>query len=671
MPVHSKELDQKAINTIRFLAVDAVQKANSGHPGMPMGCAPIAYILYKKFMNHNPANPKWINRDRFILSAGHGSMLLYSMLHLCGYPVSMDELKNFRQWGSITPGHPESHITPGVETTTGPLGQGFANAVGMAMAQAFLSASFNKDNFKVLDHYIYGICSDGDLMEGVSHEAASLAGHLKLNKLIFFYDNNHISIDGSTSLSFSEDAGKRFEAYGWNVLHIEDGNDIEAIISSTEKAHRSDRPTLIVTRTTIGFGSPKKAGTADAHGSPLGEDEVKATKKNLSWPEDAHFLIPEDVADLFKDVVKEGKENENEWNILFAAYEQEYPEEAKKLKEAMAGNYGDEWKNKLPRFEDEGKSIATRSASGKILNAIASSLPTLIGGSADLTPSNNTFLNGYENFSAADYSGRNLRFGVREHAMASALNGMSAYGGVIPYAGTFLIFSDYMRPALRLGALSRLNPIYIFTHDSIGLGEDGPTHQPVEHLSALRAIPGLVVIRPADANETVYAWQAAIEHKGSPVALCLTRQNLPVLDQDKYPSAKGVLNGAYILKEYYSEPDIILMASGSEVSVALQAAEKLSSDIKVRVVSFPSWELFDRQPLEYRESVLPSSVKARVSIEAGVKHGWEKYLGDHGEAVSIEMFGHSAPAKIVFEKYGFTADNVAAAARKVFNKIGK
>lgn len=668
MSVVSKEFDELAINTIRFLAVDAVQKANSGHPGMPMGCAPIGYVLYAKYMNYNPSNPGWYNRDRFILSAGHGSMLLYSLLHLTEFEVSLDDLKNFRQFGSITPGHPEYHLTPGVETTTGPLGQGFANAVGMAIAQKHLSAIFNKDDIKIIDHYIYGICSDGDLMEGVSHEAASLAGHLKLGSLIFFYDDNEISIDGSTDLAFTEDVGKRFEAYNWHVQHIDDCNDIEAIENAINDAQKEVRPSIIVTRTHIGYGSPNKQDTAAAHGSPLGEEEVKLTKKNLGWSEDEKFFIPKEVQSFFDKMKRKSEEKEENWNKLFEEYRKKYPDDAKLFTDLKNEDYGGEWKSKLPVFKDEGKKIATRAGSGRVLNTIASSLPTLIGGSADLAPSNNTMLKDFPVFSSENYAGRNFHFGVREHGMASVLNGMALYGGVIPYGGTFLIFSDYLRPAIRLASLSGVRPIYVFTHDSIGLGEDGPTHQPVEHISSLRAIPKLVVIRPGDVNETTYAWKYAIEHKGSPVALILTRQGLPVLDQDKYPSAKNLLKGAYILKDS-DNPELILMASGSEVGVTLEAAEQIeTSGTKVRVVSFPSWELFEQQSSEYKESVLPVEVRARVSVEAGVKHGWEKYLGDYGEAVSIEKFGASAPVGIVMEKYGFTSDNIAATAKRVLEK---
>jgi transketolase len=677
MPIHSKQLDELAVNTIRFLSADGVQKANSGHPGMPMACAPIVYVLYSKYLKHNPANSKWLNRDRFVLSAGHGSMLLYSILHLCGYDLSLDELKNFRQWGSKTPGHPEFGLTAGVETTTGPLGQGFANAIGMAMARAFLSANFNQNDIKILDHYIYGICSDGDLMEGISHEAASLAGHLKLNKIIFFYDNNEISIDGKTSLSYSDDVQKRFEAYHWNVLRVNDVNNLDEIESAIQSAQKSDKPTLIITNTHIGYGSPNKQDTAGAHGSPLGEEEVKLSKKNLGWQYEETFFIPQEVKDIFKQVKARGGKQEVEWQKLFDDYKKKYPEKAKQFIEWMSegllsknGGMGDEWKSKLPLFEDDGKKLATRAASGKVIEAIAPAIQNLIGGSADLTPSNNTRAKIYEDYSSSNYKGRYIRYGVREHAMGSLMNGMALYGGVIPYGGTFFVFSDYLRPSIRLASISGVKPIYIFTHDSIGVGEDGPTHQPIEHMAALRCIPKVVVIRPADANETAYAWKYALEHKGSPVALLLTRQGLPILDQKKYPSAEGLLKGAYVLYESSDKPELILMASGSEVQHALKAAVELEKDnIKVRVVSFPSWELFEKQSEEYKGTVLPFSVKARVSIEAGVAQGWQKYTGSFGANISIEKYGASAPEKILMEKYGFTVENVCATAKRVIKGL--
>jgi transketolase len=664
----NNNIDQLSINTIRFLAVDAIQKANSGHPGMPMGCAPIGYILYDKYMKHNPANPNWVNRDRFILSAGHGSMLLYSLLHLTGYDLPMEQLQQFRQWESKTPGHPEYRLTPGVETTTGPLGQGFANAVGIALAEAHVAAIFNKDDIKIIDHHIYGICSDGDLMEGVSHEAASIAGHLGLGKIIFFYDNNSITIDGKTSLAFSEDIGKRFDAYNWHVQYIDDVNDFETLDNSVKIAQSvTNKPSLIITKTHIGFGSPHKQDTSEAHGSPLGVEEVKLTKKNLGWPEDKQFFIPGEVAEHFKEVGVKGKKVEEEWNKLFATYKTKYPEDAALFEKFMTGDFGDEWITQLPKFEDDGKKLATRSAGSKVINAIAKYLPNLIGGSADLNPSTNTYIKESGAINKGTYAGRNIHFGIREHGMTSILNGMALYGGIIPYGATFLVFSDYLRPALRLASLSRIKPILVFTHDSIGLGEDGPTHQPVEHLASLRAIPGLVVIRPADANETSYAWQAAIQHKGSLVTIILTRQGLPVIDQNKFPSASNLLKGAYILKEATGgKPELILMASGSEVSVTLKAAEALEAEgTKTRVVSFPSWELFEMQSDSYKESVLPSTVKARISVEAGIKQGWEKYIGDKGGSVSIETFGHSAPVEVIMDKYGFSAANISTVAKKI------
>jgi transketolase len=670
MPIVSDKVDQLAVNTIRFLSVDAVQKAKSGHPGMPMGTAPLAYVLYAKYMKHNPVNTKWYNRDRFLLSAGHGSMLLYSILHLCGYDIPLEELKKFRQLGSITAGHPEHTLAPGIETTTGPLGQGFANAVGMAIGAKHIAAMFNKDDIKIIDHFIYGICSDGDLMEGLSHEAASLAGHLRLNNIIFFYDNNQITIDGSTSLAFSDDTARRFEAYHWNVQHIKDVNNLNEIEENIQKAQKSDKPTLIITDTNIGYGSPNKQDTAEAHGSPLGEEEVKLTKKNLNWPEDEFFLIPDEVKEAFNEVKKKCEEAEREWNKLFESYKKNYSSEADLFLKIMGGDYGSEWEKHLPDFKDESKPMATRSASGKVINSIAQYLPGMIGGSADLGPSVNTYIKGGGDFNADNYAGRNIFFGVREHTMASILNGLGLYGGTIAFAGTFLIFSDYLRPAIRLGALSAVRPIYIFTHDSIGLGEDGPTHQPVEHLASLRAIPEVIIIRPSDATETAYAWQAAIKTKAVPVAIILTRQALPVIDRTKYPSADNLHKGAYILHDSNSKPDVIIMASGSEVHPALKAAELLEADnVKVRIVSFPSWQLFDMQSKAYQESVLPSSVLARVSVEAGVSLGWHKYLGTFGEAVSIETFGKSAPGGILMEKFGFTAENIAETARKVMKQL--
>ncbi|MEI7812441.1 MAG: transketolase [Ignavibacteria bacterium] len=665
-----KNPDNLCINTIRFLAVDGVQKANSGHPGMPMGCAPIAYMLYTKLMKHNPSNPKWFNRDRFVLSAGHGSMLLYSVLHLTGYNISMDDLKQFRQWGSLTPGHPESHLTPGVEATTGPLGQGIANSVGMAIAQEYLASKFNKDDIKLLDHYIYSIAGDGCLMEGISHEAASLAGHLKLGRIILFYDNNNITIDGNTSLAYSDDVPKRFEAYNWQVLFVSDVNDISQIEKAVAEAKRvTDKPAIIITNTHIGYGSPNRQDKSGAHGSPLGEDEVKLTKKNLGWPEDEKFYIPQEAADYFSRVKAKGEELEKEWKAIADKYAEEYPAEARMFLSVMNGEYGGEWKNNLPKFGADIKKMATRTASGNVINAIAPFLPGLIGGSADLAPSNNTYMKDYSAFTASDRGGRNFHFGVREHGMAGVLNGMAYYGGLIPFGGTFLVFSDYLRPSLRIGCLAALRPIYIFTHDSIGLGEDGPTHQAVEHLASLRAIPGLLVLRPADANETSVAWKAAIEHKGSPALLILTRQDLPVIDQEKYNSAEGLLKGAYILQDTDGKPDVILMASGSEVPLILKAADELAAQgVKARVVSFPSWELFEKQTQEYRNSVFPPEVKARVAVEAAVKTGWHKYAGNKGEIIGMDSYGASAPAGVLMEKYGFTVANVVDKAKLSMSK---
>ncbi len=666
-------IHQLSINTIRCLTIDAIQKANSGHPGMPMGCAPIAYMLYTKYMKHNPENPNWVNRDRFILSAGHGSMLLYSILHLCGYEITLDDIKNFRQWKSKTAGHPEYGLAPGVETTTGPLGQGFANAVGMAIAQEYLGSLFNKSDIKILNHFIYGICSDGDIMEGISHEAASLAGHYKLGRLIFFYDDNGITIDGKTSLTFSDNVEKRFFSYGWQVLHIDDVNDLDQIDIAVKTAQsEKKKPSLIITKTHIGYGSPNKQDTADSHGAPLGEEEVKLTKLQLGWEEVQQFYVPNEVYEHFKEIKKNSINNEQSWNDLFKNYEKKYPADAKIFLNFKSGKFGDDWVDELPQFTDYNEKVATREASGKILNSIAQKLPTLIGGSADLSGSNNTIIKENGVFSSENYSGRNFHFGIREHAMAGISNGMALYGGVIPYCGTFLIFSDYMRPSIRLAALMKLNPIYIFTHDSIGLGEDGPTHQPIEQLSSLRTVPGLIVIRPADANETVYAWKAALRQKGSPVALILTRQKIPVLDRTKLTPAEETEKGAYVILDCPVEPDVIIMASGSEVFHAVETFYVLQAEkINARVVSFPSWELFEMQTTEYKESVLPSSIKARVSIEAGVNQGWKKYIGEYGESISIEKFGSSAPYNILFKEYGFTLENIVANVHKVLNKIVK
>jgi len=664
-------LDQLCINTIRMLAVDAVQKANSGHPGMPMGTAPMAYLLWTRFLRINPANPKWPDRDRFVLSAGHGSMLLYSLLHLTGYDLPLEELKNFRQWDSKTPGHPESYLAPGVETTTGPLGQGFANGVGMAIAERFLAAHFNRPGHTIVNHYTYGIVSDGDLMEGISHEAASLAGHLKLGKLIYLYDDNRISIEGSTDLTFTEDRAARFVAYGWHVQQLDDGNDLEAITGAIRRAREeARRPSLIVIRTHIGYGSPNKQDKAAAHGEPLGIDEVRLTKENLGWPLEPTFIIPEEALARFRQVPQEGKKWEDEWKARFRSYEKAYSELAEEWKRAMIGELPSGWDKDIPAFPADAKGMATRVASGTVINAIAPNLPTLIGGSADLAPSTKTLINDVDDFKADHYGQRNMRFGVREHAMGGIISGMALHGGVIPYGATFLIFSDYMRPAIRLAAMMGLKVIYVFTHDSIGLGEDGPTHQPIEHLASLRAIPGLTVIRPADANETAEAWRFALEQKSGPIALALTRQNLPTLDRSTYAPADGLFRGAYILSDSGGKrPDVILIASGSEVHVALEAAERLrQKGTAARVVNMASWELFEVQPDAYRNKILPPEITARVAIETGVPQGWHRYVGDMGEVVGMNRFGASAPYKILCEKFGFTADHVVKKAVKLVEK---
>ena len=666
MNLTQTEIEQLGINTIRTLAIDAIQKANSGHPGMPMGCAPIAYLLYTKIMKHNPSNPKWFNRDRFVLSAGHGSMLLYSILHLTGYGISLDDIKNFRQWGSITPGHPEFGMTPGVETTTGPLGQGFANAVGMAAAQKYLQAKFNKENYELINNKIYVIAGDGCLMEGISHEAASFAGHNKLDSIIVFYDNNKITIDGSTSLACSDDVQKRFESYGWYAQKVEDVNNLAELEKAVKNAQSSKgKPSIIITSTHIGFGSPNKQDKESAHGSPLGEEEVKLTKRNLGWDENAQFYIPEEVSKMFASMRIKFENYEAQWNKLFEKYSAEYPAEAELFGNITSGNFGTEWKNKLPKFEDLSKKLATRAASGKVINSIAPAMVSLFGGSADLAPSNNTKVDGEPSFSPENYGGRNLHFGIREHAMGAMMNGMYMYGGIIPYGGTFLVFSDYMRHSLRIASLSHLKVVYVFTHDSIGLGEDGPTHQPVEHVASLRSIPNMTVIRPADANETAYAWQAALENNG-PTSLILSRQALPVYDRSKLAPAEGVLKGGYVMKDSAAAPQIILMATGSEIELALKAAEKLESEnIPVRVVNLASWELFEKQSDEYKNSVLPREIKAKLSIEAGVKLGWKEYTGTYGDSISIEKYGASAPDKVLFEKYGFTVDNVVQKAKSL------
>ena len=665
-------LEEKAINTIRFLSADAIQKANSGHPGLPMGTAALTYSLWTRHLHHNPTNPDWPNRDRFILSGGHGSMLLYSMLHLSGYDLSLDDIKNFRQWQSLTPGHPEFGLTPGVETTTGPLGQGFANGIGFAIAEAHLAAIYNRPDFPLINHYTYGLVTDGDLMEGVVAEAASLAGHLRLGKVIYLYDDNRISIDGSTDLTFTEDRGARFEAYGWHVLKVDDGNDVNAVDQAIQQAKEDPRPSLIICRTHIGYGLPTKQDTAAAHGSPPGDEELDAAKNALDWPIEPRFYIPEEVLDLFREATAQGLELENKWNELFISYEEKYPDDAAELKRRLAGDLASDWEEKIPIFPADPKGMATRAASGKVINALSSVIPELIGGSADLAPSNKTWLDGSLDFQADQYQGRNFHFGVREHGMGAVINGMAIHGGVIPYGATFLVFSDYMRGAIRISALSHFPSIWVFTHDSIGVGEDGPTHQPVEHLAALRAIPNLVVLRPGDANEVAQAWAYAIRHREGPTVLALSRQSMPVLDRSLYSPAEGLKRGAYVLADIGDhEPELILMASGSEVDLIIKAGERLAAEGKnVRLISFPSWELFRKQEKSYQELVLIPKIKARLAIEAGVAQGWREWVGDKGTILSIDGFGASAPAGRIYEEFGLSVDEVIKKSEELLRKVG-
>jgi transketolase len=662
------DLDQLSINTIRMLSVDGVQAANSGHPGLPMGAAPMAYVLWTRHLKHNPRNPHWADRDRFVLSAGHGSMLIYSLLHLTGYDLPLEELKHFRQWGSKTAGHPEYGLTPGLETTTGPLGQGFATGVGMAIAARHLGAVFNTKDHTVVSHYIYGIVSDGDLEEGVAAEAASIAGHLKLGEIIYLYDDNNISIEGDTDIAFTEDVAARFAAYDWHVQHV-DGQDLVGIDQAIQAARLvTDRPSLIICRTTIGYGSPNRAGTSKAHGEPLGADEVKLTKQNLGWPLEPTFYIPDEALSNFRQAVEQGARAEQEWSERFAAYRAANPELAAQFEAQMAGKLPEGWDADLPVWEADPKGIATRKASEKALNAIAKRVPALMGGSADLAGSTNTLIAGAESFQAQTPAGRNMHWGVREHGMVAAVNGMALHGGLIPYGATFLVFSDYCRGAIRLSALMEAHTIQVFTHDSIGLGEDGPTHQPIEHLSALRAIPQFTLIRPGDANETAQAWWVAMQHHG-PVMLVLTRQNLPTIDRSKYAAAEGVRRGGYVLGDCQGEPEIILIATGSELQLAVAAYERLSGEgVKARVVSMPSTNLFDSQDQAYRDSVLPPSVRRRVAVEAAHPMSWYKYTGFDGAIIGIEKFGASAPAEVVFREYGFTVDNVVAQAKALLEK---
>jgi transketolase len=678
------ELDQLCINTIRTLAIDAVQKANSGHPGLPLGAAPMAYVLWTRFMRYNPKNPKWENRDRFILSAGHGCMLLYALLYLTGYELSLDDIKNFRQWGSQTPGHPENILTPGVEVTTGPLGQGFANGVGMAMGSAHLGAKFNEKDFPLVDHHVYAIVSDGDLMEGVAAEAASLAGHLKLGKLIYLYDDNKVTIEGFTDLAFSEDVPKRFESYGWHTSIVEDGNDLAAIEAAIRDAQAvADRPSLISVRTTIGYGMPT-AGTRKAHSDPPGEYAVRETKRHLGWPEDKEFFVPEEALGHFRRSVDRGAQHEKEWRALVSEYLKKNPEQGKLWQQMMSGELPADWEKHLPSFEDA-EAMATRVASGKVINALAPHLPMLIGGSADLGVSNNTDIKDGGDFEAGKYEGRIIHFGVREHAMGSTMTGMSLNGGLIPFGGTFMTFSDYMRPAIRLACLSEVQVIYVFTHDSVGLGEDGPTHQPVEHLPALRTIPHLFVVRPADNHEVREAWRLAILRRQAPTALALTRQKVPLIDRKTFSSAEGLRRGAYILAEAQGagggrgssatnrdsdrvKPALILLATGSEVSLALDAREQLQQDgVATRVVSMPCLELFEEQSQEYRDEVLPPSVTARLSIEAAVGQSWDRYVGLKGDKICLDRFGASSPGDVALKNLGFNVENVVKHARALLS----
>jgi transketolase len=679
-------LDERCINTIRFLAVDAIQKANSGHPGMPMGAAAMAYVLWQLHLKHNPANPGWMDRDRFVLSGGHGSMLLYALLHLTGYDLPLSELQTFRQWGSRTAGHPESHLTPGVEVITGPLGQGMSNAVGLALAEAHLAARYNRPGHTIVDHCTYVIASDGDLMEGVVAEASSLAGHLGLGKLIVLFDDNRISLAGSTALTFTEDVGKRFEAYGWHVQQVPDGNDLAGIDDTLRAAkHETSRPSLISVRTIIGYGAPNKQGTFHTHGSPLGPEELRAAKENLGWPLEPAFFIPDDVSNHFRKALTEGATQEAEWKAAFAAYAESYPDEAGEFMRRMSGELPAGWDAALPTFQADPKGIATRKASGAVMQTLAPTVPELMGGSADLNPSTLSWLKGFGDFQSPanapkelqgevggewGYGGRNVHFGVREHAMGAITTGMALHGGFIPYTATFLIFSDYMRPPMRLAAMAKTRVVYIFTHDSIGLGEDGPTHQPIEQLMSLRAVPNLTVIRPADAAETVEAWRMALLKTDGPTALVFTRQGVPVLDRTECAPAASLQRGGYILwGSTNGAPEVILIGTGSETHIVLEAGKQLAAEgVGVRVVSLPSWELFDQQPAQYCETVLPPDITARVAVEAGITIGWEHYVGLEGAIVGMRSFGASAPSQVLYEKFGITVENVVKTAKELIKR---
>ena len=672
-------LDDLCVNTLRFLAVDAVQQANSGHPGLPLGAAPMAYVLWTRLLRHHPAHPEWFDRDRFVLSAGHGSALLYSLLYLSGYDLDLSQLKRFRQWGSATPGHPERGVTPGVEVTTGPLGQGFGNGVGMAIAEANLAARYNRDGCAVVDHFTYGLVSDGDLMEGVASEAASLAGHLKLGKLIYLYDDNRITLSAGTDMAFTEDRARRFDAYGWHTELVEDGNDLAAIERALDAARaETRRPSLILVRTHIGYGSPNKQDTFDAHGSPLGLEEVRLTKRNLGWPEQPPFHVPERAWAYFHEAAARGVRHEAEWRERYARYRKQFPDLARELQQLMTVGTGvlpADWDAAMPQFPADPGGMATRVASGKVMNALAAHLPALLGGSADLDPSTHTALTGMGDFQAPggnasdrqgsdgggwSYAGRNLHFGVREHAMGAIMNGLAAHGGALPFGATFLVFSDYLRPSIRLAALMGLHVIYVFTHDSLAVGEDGATHEPVEQLASLRAIPRLIVLRPGDANETASAWRVAVETRERPVALVLSRQKVATLDRAHFSAADGLRRGAYVLADApEGKPDLILIASGSEVSLVIAAHQQLlAQHIRTRVVSMPSWELFDEQTQQYRDSVLPPAIRARLVVEAGVAQGWHRYVGDRGDVLAVDSFGASAPGNVVLREYGFTVENV-------------
>jgi transketolase len=665
--VESKDLEIRAVNTLRFLSADMIQQANSGHPGLPMGCAAMAYTIWTRHLQHNPRNPLWPNRDRFILSGGHGCALLYSLLHLTGYDLPLDELKNFRQWGSKTPGHPEFGFTPGVEVTTGPLGQGFSNGVGMAIAEAHLAAEFNGSGLDVINHTVYAIVTDGDLMEGITAEAASLAGHLKLGKLIYLYDDNRISIDGSTDIAFTEDRGARFEAYNWQVLHVENGNDIEEIDAAIKMAKIDPRPSLIICKTTIGFGLPTRQGTSKAHGEPPGDVELNGAKEKLGWPVEPRFFIPKDVLDHFRQAVETGKNSEANWLSGLAAYRRAQPEKAAELDRRLRNELPADWQTSLPAFPTDEKGLATRVASSKVINALAARIPELMGGSADLAPSTKTWIDGVPAFQSGTPGGRNMHFGVREHVMGAIVNGMAVHGGIIPYGATFLTFADYMRNPIRLSAFSHYPSIWVFTHDGIGVGEDGPTHQPVEQIASLRAIPELVVIRPADANETAVAWKVALERRKGPTVLALTRQNVPTLNRDMFAPANGLERGAYVLADIgEGDPELILMASGSEVQLIIEAGTRLAAEaISVRLVSFPSWELFAAQDQAYRELVLPSMTKARLAVEAGVSMGWERWVGEKGIVLGVNRFGASAPYEVVYREFGLTSSNIVEQALKL------